>query len=464
MKLIAASLLLPLGLCVSCARYRYHAAPISPPALAQSLYSRTLDDPDLRSWMKQNAGFEPASWPLEAWDLNSLTLAAYYFNPDLDVARANVASTEAAIRTAAMKPNPTVGVGPGYESPPAGQFIMGFNFDLPIETAGKRGYRIANTTHLSQASRFQLAGTAWTVRSRVRSAFVDYLFAAEAAAQLQRQVSLQTQYADQIERRFHAGEIALPEVTTARIDLTNLRQALRAAEGQLNISHAALAAAIGIPDAALAAKSLKWPGIDVPPVPSSLSSRSIREAAVSNRLDVRRALEQYEAAQSSLQLEVARQYPDLHLGSGYSFEEGAHFISLNLSSVLPLRNHNEGPIAEAEAQRKAAGAQVLSAQSIVIADSDKALAQYAAAYATFEEASRSVAQLKEQQHAAERLVKAGETERFTAVAAEVQTAAAERARLDALHQAQLSLGLLEDALQRPLDPAIVPALPKNAPR
>jgi outer membrane protein TolC len=414
--------------------------------------------------MKQSAGFQPASWPLEAWGLNSLTLAAYYFNPDLDAARANAASAEATIRTAAMKPNPTVGVGPGYESPPAGQFIMGFNFDLPIETAGKRGYRIANATHLSQASRFQLAGTAWTVRSRVRSAFVDYLFAVEAAAQLQRQVSLQAQYADLIESRFHAGEIALPEVTTARIDLTNLRQALRAAEGQLNISHASLAAAIGIPDSALATKSLKWPGIDAPPVPSSLSSQSVREAAVLNRLDVRRALEQYEAAQSNLQLEAARQYPDIHLGPGYNFEEGAHFISLNLSSVLPLRNQNEGPIAEAEAQRKAAGAQVLSAQSTVIADSDKALAQYAAAYATFEEASRSVAQLKEQQGAAERLLKAGETEQFTAIAAEVQTAAAERARLDVLRQAQLSVGLLEDALQRPLDPAIIPALPKRAPR
>jgi outer membrane protein TolC len=185
---------------------------------------------------------------------------------------------------------------------------------------------------------------------------------------------------------------------------------------------------------------------------------------VLNRLDVRRSLEQYEAAQSNLQLEVARQYPDINLGPGYTYQQGIHSIALNLSSVLPVRNHNEGPIAEAEAQRKVAAAQFLSVQSTVIAESDKALAQYAAAYATLEEASRSVAQLQEQQRAAERLLKAGETERFTAIAAEVQTAAAERARVDALHQAQLSIGLLEDALQRPLGPAITPTLPKDAPR
>ena len=464
MKCIAAFVLLILGLATGCARYKYHAAPISPPALAHGLYHRSLDDSELRTWMQQSAGFHPPSWPLETWDLNSLALAAYYFNPDLDVSRANVASAEAAIRTAAMKPNPSVSVGPGYETDPTAPFIMAFDFSLPIETAGKRGYRIANATHLSQASRIQLAQTAWVVRSQVRSTFVDHIFAVKAAQQLRRQESLQTAYTDLIERRFRAGEIALPDVTTARIDLTNLRQALRIAEGQVNTTHAALAAAIGMPDSALAGKTVTWPGADQPPAPASLPPQNIRETAVLNRLDVLRALEQYEAAQSSLQLEVARQYPDINLGPGYSYQQAFHAISLNLSTVLPLRNHNEGPIAEAEAQRKVVGAQLLSVQSTVIADSDKALAQYSAAYATLQEAAHSVAQFDEQQQAANRLLKAGETEQFTVIAAELQTSAAERARLDALRQAQLSVGLLEDALQRPIDPGTMPAFPKNAPR
>lgn len=464
MKHIAAFALLISGLATGCARYKYHAAPISPPALAHSLYSRSLDDPDLHSWMQQSAGFQPSSWPLGAWDLNSLTLAAYYFNPDLDVARANVATSEAAIRTAAMKPNPTVTVGPGYETDPTAPFIMAFDFSLPIETAGKRGYRIASATHLSQASRLQLAQTAWVVRSRVRAAFVDHIFALKAAQQLRRQESLQAAYADLIEQRFRAGEIALPDVTTARIDLTNLRQALRIAEGQVKTTHATLAAAIGVPDSALAGKAVSWPGADQPPAPAVLPPQSIRETAVFNRLDVLRALEQYEAAQSNLQLEVARQYPDINLGPGYSYQQAIHSISLNLSSVLPVRNHNEGPIAEAEAQRKVAGTQLLSVQSTVIGDSDKALAQYAAAYATLQGAIHSVAQFEEQQRAAGRLLKAGETEQFTVIAAELQTAVAERARLDALHQTQLSMGLLEDALQRPIDPGTTPSFPKNAPR
>jgi hypothetical protein len=51
MKSIAAFVLPALVLVTGCARYQYRAAPISPDVLAQSLYARTLDDPDLRSWM-----------------------------------------------------------------------------------------------------------------------------------------------------------------------------------------------------------------------------------------------------------------------------------------------------------------------------------------------------------------------------------------------------------------------------
>ncbi len=464
MKPIAAFVLLALVIVTGCARYKYHAAPISPHALATSLQARGLDDPDLRSWMKQAAEYQPSSWPLKTWDLNALTLAAFYFNPDLDVARANAAAADAAIQTAEMKPNPSVSVGPGYESGDQGPLTMAFSFSLPIETAGKRGYRIANATHLNLASRIQLAQTAWVVRSRVRSALVDYLFAVQAADLLRKEEALRSRYVNLTEQRFRVGEIPLPDVTTARIDLTTLRQTLSIAEGQVNTTHAALAAAIGIPESGLAGKTLAWPDANQPPAPAALPPKSMRTAAVQNRLDVQRALEQYRAAQAALQLQVARQYPDIDLGPGYNYEEGANFIALSLSTVLPLRNRNEGPISEAEAQRKVAGAQLLAVQSTVIADTGKALRQYDAAYATQEEATRSVGQLETQQAAAMRMQQSGETDQLTVVAAQLQTSVAERARLDALHQAQLSLGLVEDALQRPISPTTTPALPASAPR
>jgi outer membrane protein TolC len=459
------SFVLPLlALASGCATYKFHSAPVSPPALAASLGSRSLDDPGLRTWIEHADGFAPSSWPLSAWDLNSLTLAAYYFNPQMDIARANAAVADAAIKTAAMKPNPSVGTSAGYETAAESPYLLGFNFSLPIETAGKRGYRIAEATHLSEASRLQIAETAWAVRSQVRAALIDVVYARETAAALQEQEALQSKYVELLEARFKAGEIPLPEITTAHIDLTNLRQTLRAAEGQVETARASLAAAIGIPLSGLTGKVVIWPIADEPPAPGALPSQAVRAEAIANRLDVQCALDQYEAAQSSLQLEAARQYPDIDLGPGYAYEEGAHLISLQLGTVLPLRNHNEGPIAQAEAQRKAAGAQLLATQTVVIAQTDKALAEYKAAYAALEEARTSVGQTGAQRRTAEAWSKSGETDQLATLSAGIQVGVAERARLDALHQAQLALGSLEDALERPIDPAMAPALPKKAPR
>ena len=464
MKRLAPWGLLALALLAGCAPYKYRAAPISPAAVAAGLYSRSLDDPDLRTWMQRSAGFETSSWPLRVWDLHSLILAAYYYNPDLDVARANAVAAEAAIKTAAMKPNPAVGLGPGYEGPSSSQFILGFNFSLPIETAGKRGHRVEGATHLSAASRLQRGQTAWVVRSRVRVALVDYLFASQAAALLHKEVLLRTNYVQLTGSRFRAGEIPLPDLITARIELTALRQTLSTAEGQVATAHTALAAAIGVPDSALAGETIVWQAVDAPPAPRALPRQAVRKLAVENRLDVERALEQYRAAQSELQLQVAKQYPDIDLGPGYNFEEGSNFITLALSAVLPLRNHNQGPIAEAEARRKVAGARLLAVQSAVLADTDRTVAQYRAAYNILTDATDAVEELRRQERSADEIASAGETGQLTVVAARLQTSVARRARLTALRQTQLSLGLVEDALERPIGSGTNPALPRTAPR
>src|SRR5258708_36300371 len=130
MRFIATGLF-ALVLLTGCAPYKYQAAPISPLALAHTLQARSLDDPDLRSWMQQAAEYQPSSWPLQTWELNALTLATFYFNPDLDVARANAAAAETPTRTAAMKPNPPVSVGPCDQPSSQGPSTIALKCSLP---------------------------------------------------------------------------------------------------------------------------------------------------------------------------------------------------------------------------------------------------------------------------------------------------------------------------------------------
>jgi outer membrane protein TolC len=70
------------------------------------------------------------------------------------------------------------------------------------------------------------------------------------------------------------------------------------------------------------------------------------------------AMAEYEAAERALELEVRKQYPDLHIGPGYGNEDGQNQVLLGLSVPIPILNANRRGIAEARAQREVARAAV----------------------------------------------------------------------------------------------------------
>src|SRR6185437_10338151 len=207
-----------------------------------------------------------------------------------------LSEAQAAIQTAAMKPNPSIGAESGYETAPESPFLVTMHLDFHIETRGKRRYRISAAKHLSLASQLQLDNTAWTVRGRLRTAWVGYCLATRQRDLLRHQVLLQNQYTNLLDKQMRAGEIPLPEVTTAKLDLMRLRQALSAAEGGIATARAEIAAAIGIPATALSGIDISTSGFDSPPPPKHLPLASARDLAIRNRLDVRSALEEYQAA------------------------------------------------------------------------------------------------------------------------------------------------------------------------
>ena len=373
-----------------CAATRYRAAPIVPAETASRLESRSLSDADLQEFLKDNVGHEPNVWPLKTWDLGTLTLAALYFNPGMQIARERTAVAQAAIITAGARPNPTLSLSPGIPSP----YLFDLTFSVPIETAGKRGHRIVQAERLSDAAQFDLGNAAWAVRSGVRLALLDYLANERSVRLLQSQERLLQKQAELLQQRLAVGQIPRPEVDAAAIQLSDTRLALLAGEGRIAQTCATLAAAIGVPVAALDGIQLEWANLDRPPAEDSLSVREIQREALLNRLDVRAALAQYEAAQVSLQLEISKQYPDVQIGPGYTFEEKDNFFTLGLSLPIPILNRNQGPIAEAEARRKEAAASFLATQAQVIADGEKTLAAYRAALGELEEADDTLAKLQ----------------------------------------------------------------------
>lgn len=163
----------------------YHAQPIDPAALMNTFETRTLDDPDLHRYVTSHLDGEASSRPPKRWDLTTLTLAAFYFSPDLDVARAKQDARQAAIQTAGQRPNPSLQFPFAYTTNPKNgesPYTFGLGLDIPIEIAGKRGYRLAQARRLSNAARFNIGNVAWQVRSRLPSLEdMDYAWSVGAA-------------------------------------------------------------------------------------------------------------------------------------------------------------------------------------------------------------------------------------------------------------------------------------------
>jgi len=439
-----ASALLAGGMLAGCAVQHYRAAPIAADRVADAFEARRLTDDGLRTFAEQALG--PEAWPPPSWDYRALSLAALYFNPSLDAARARIAESQAQILTAGARPNPSLAFTPGIPSP----YLLTLDLSFPLETAGKRGYRLQAARSLDLAARLQLAQAAWTVRSSLRAVLVDHLAASRTLDLLRAEAKLRGGQVRLLEAMASAGEIPRVEVSTAEVELSRAHTAVAEAAARSVQSEAALADAIGIPVAALREVRLAWPEWESPPSAESLPSSEIERDAVLNRLDVRAALAQYAAAESSLQLEIAKQYPDIDIGPGYTYEEKRNYFTVGFAATIPLLDRNQGPIAEAEARRRQAQVKFAQTQAEVISSSERALALYAAALDGFAEAGRFAEVETRRGEATRKSVQAGEQGRLDLDDAEIERSVAERSRLDALAHAQRALGDLEDTVERPL--------------
>ncbi len=438
------------GLLGGCATYQ--SRPILPAKTAAAFHARSLDDPGLRAFMEANHVAAPM--PGASWNLKQLTLGAFYYQPSLNEARAQLLTVQAARITAGERPNPSVSVTPGYDDQIPGApspWILPIGLDWPIETAGKRGDRIAQARYAADAARWDLVGTIWQVRSAVRTALLNLYAARQSEALLARQETALGDVVRLLEGQLSAGNVSSYEVTQARIALDTSTLALQAARGQYRQARVGLARALGVPLRALHGEKFSFG--DLREFPEQLTGPAIRRQALLNRADVRGALAAYAASQAALRLQIAYQYPDIHLGPGYSWNAGSAGDSewdLGAALTLPILNQNQGPIAEAAANRELAAAHFLGVQASAISQIDGALVAYKAAFRQVATAEGLVKNLQQSLDSVRAQARAGEIEPLAVANAEVAFDSGAQSQLSALIAAQQALGQLEDAVQSPL--------------
>lgn len=466
-------------LCAGCAAYR--PAPLSAVRNAQAIQARSLDDPRLWDFIAAARAGAPSRAGSGAddgaaadgqagrnWDLASLTLAALYFHPNLDLARADLAEARAGVRTARQVPNPSLSFedlsyAPG--APPGTAWTIAPIINFMIETFGKREKRTAEATAMLQAARGELRSASWRVRAGVRDALIDLWAAQRRMDLLQARLDAQGQLVTLLERGLAVGETSGLELARERADGNRVNLAARDAERAAVAARSQLAASIGIPLQALEGVRLSFDAFDKPAQPeAAVADSDLRQEALTQRSDVQTVLADYAAAEAALALEVANQYPNLTLSPGYEWDAGRHRYMLLPAVDLPLFNQNQGPIAQARARREQAAARFTALQTQIIESLDGATAMYRATNQTLATADSLLSGEQDRERQTLQLFKAGEIDRPTLLSVQLERIAAEESKLDVTVQQRQALAAVEDALQHPFFGSAWPADADTNPR
>jgi len=177
-----------------------------------------------------------------------------------------------------------------------------------------------------------------------------------------------------------------------------------------------------------------------------------RDSALVNRLDVRRALAEYQVAEQELRAAVASQYPDLTLAPGYLHDQADHKITLGLDLPVPLFHNARPAIRQAIAQRAVAAAKFDEVQAAALAAIDIGAARLGSARAALDAAELASSVAADAERSMQRRLTAGAADRGELLTEQIAVAGLKRSALDARRAVLDALTTLEDGVEQPLFP------------
>ena len=440
-----------LALLSACATQSYKPGSLDPDAAAKSFTSRRMDAPGLKDYMVAH-GHAPSDWPVNQWGLTELTLAAFYYHPDLAIARAEAKAALAEAKLAGERS--PIKVTPivlhhsrqldGTDSP----WSLGFDVEIPIASDTRRAAIVERAGYFAESAELNVGSVAWEVRSRVRSRLLDLYSARSTEQSLAADVQARKALVALLERRLEAGLVSSTELSGAKVKLSEAQGQLDASATLEQQAIGQLAAALGVPLDALRGTSLSFGEFDT--LPDAPSGTQVQREALMNRVDMRRTLLDYAAADAAVKLEVAKQYPSITLRPGYLWDQGISVWFVAADLVLPAVIGNVPGIRAAEARRETAAQQAIGQQANIITAVQSALATYEQAAAGAKAAVQASRIQLARNTQVQKQFDAGFTDRLEVTQARLEALSVERNAQAARVQTLRVLGQLEDSLQRPL--------------
>jgi outer membrane protein, heavy metal efflux system len=414
--------------------------------------ARTLEDPAVRAVLATIA-VEPAQSPGTLTGSEAFA-AALTFSPQLSLQRAQLALARADVMRAQQRPNPLLTLSPekliSTAADGVSPWIVALSLVWPARTAGKRKLEIEQALAMNDAALLAAANAVWQLRASVRGALCSAELAHTRNRLVQEEAALREDLAARLVKQADAGVVSRYDALRAQLESAQTAQRLRQSEAELHTARFDLADAMGVPAAELARRQLGATCAPSAAPPPALDA--LQESAVAARLDLRARLAEFRAVDASFRTELARRFPDLTLGPGYTYDQGDRRITFTLTAELPVFSRNGAAIARARAERDRVIAEIDQLQWSVRADLERALDQLALARQQFADAE-SLTQRADEIVARDReRLHAGELDQPAVILSQI---AALTARADALSVKRMwvdATASLEAATQTPLGP------------
>lgn len=313
------------------------------------------------------------SWAQEHVVPAQLTLAealrlAAERNPTYAAARNAVEAAEAGRIDATRRPNPAFTVDsvgrPMFRAAPAlddHEYVV--RIDQELETAGRRRLRTQTADAAIEVARADAANQLRQLELEVRRAYFE-----AALAKADREVAQAAlQEIDNVitlnHARFRTGEISGAELRRVQVERLRFADDVFAAELALRNAKSALLSILNAPNLAedfdpvepLAGPTGEGATLVASVVPATWLDRAVAQRqALASRADVRAARSEETRADTETRLQRALRTPNLTVGAGYSHIAGLNTVAFGVTVPLPLFNRNQGGVARAEAERRAA--------------------------------------------------------------------------------------------------------------
>jgi len=289
----------------------YHAQPLEPLAILRELEHAPLPTGEVGAESRTGSHLtarQAASW-------------AVTHNPALVALRADVGIADAELVKAGLLPDPVVGwdamdalaVKLTGGTPTTVEYLAGLGLSWQVPRPGEIGARVGTAMARKEEVRQGILAAEWRLVREVHGAFTGLVAARARLALNSQALEIARRTASFFKTAREVGGATAIQESLAGIELASLEQERVRLEGELQTARQELNKLLGLP-----------PDTDIEPetpanpfvvAEAGLDVTQLVEQAVQQRPDLQQLLALYRAAEEELRLEIARQWPQLTIGT-----------------------------------------------------------------------------------------------------------------------------------------------------